>query len=185
MRLGVKVLEQPPVPASEHQEAQALAASIAAHTIKVLIEGKMLETEQLENCQKSLSDGQHGGQCVLRLLFPEEEKLEQTLRWFDRRENRHIWGIAHRIPPPETFYKAHPRILAACKLCEAVILDASNPSTMTTGSVNPLSGDFLARWIQDELRSDLTELRPRFFSHVVIPLRLWPGIMRSHFRYNV
>ena len=107
-----------------------------------------------------------------------------VLHWLNSQANLHVWEIAHRIPPPETFYKAHPEILEACKLCGAVILDASTPSTITTGSINPLAGDFLARWIQTELEYDPTETRPRFFFHVAIPPRLWPGIMRTHFRYD-
>ena len=43
---------------------------------------------------------------------------------------------------------------------------------------------FLARWIQTELEYDASETRPRFFFHVAIPPRLWPGIMRSHFRID-
>ena len=107
-----------------------------------------------------------------------------VLHWLNSQANLHVWEIAHRIPPAEAFYKAHPKVLDACQLCGAVVLDASTPSTLTTGSINPLTGEFLGPWIQAELEYDPTELRPRFFFHAVIPPRLWAGIMRSHFRHE-
>ena len=194
LKLGTAVDSQPAAqtPSNEkeagHVGARVLAKTIAAHTVKVLLEGEMLDpasaSEQLRNYGSSLEKELNVGQCILHFLFPDEGRLAMVLRWLNSQANLHVWEIAHRIPPPEAFYKAHPEILEACKLCGAVILDASTPSTITTGSINPLTGDFLARWIQTELEYDPAETRPRFFFHVVIPPRLWPGIMRSHFRYD-
>jgi hypothetical protein len=171
-----------------HLGARVLATTIAAHTVKVLLEGEMLDpssaSEQLRNYGEGLEKEVNAGHCILRFLFPDEGRLAMVLGWLNSQANLHVWEIAHRIPPPESFYKAHPRLLEACKLCCAVILDASTPSTMTTGSINPLTGDFLARWIQIELDHDPSESRPRFFFHVVIPPRLWTSIMRTHFRYD-
>jgi hypothetical protein len=165
-----------------------LAKTIAAYTVKVLLEGEMLDpvtaADDLLKYGSELEKGLHVGQCIVRFLFPDEGRLAMVLGWLNSQANLHVWEIAHRIPPPEVFYKAHPEILEACKLCGAVILDASTPSTITTGSINPLAGEFLARWIQTELEYDASETRPRFFFHVAIPPRLWPGIMRSHFRYD-
>jgi hypothetical protein len=165
-----------------------LAKTIAAYTVKVLLEGEMLDpvtaADDLLKYGSDLENGLHVGQCIVRFLFPDEGRLAMVLGWLNSQANLHVWEIAHRIPPPEVFYKAHPEILEACKLCGAVILDASTPSTITTGSINPLAGEFLARWIQTELEYDPSETRPRFFFHVAIPPRLWPGIMRSHFRYD-
>jgi hypothetical protein len=181
--------ELPPVEQEAGQVgARVLSKTIAGYTVKVLLEGEMLDpiaaSDELLKYGIGLEKGINIGQCILRFLFPDEGRLAMVLVWLNSQANLHVWEIAHRIPPPEIFYKAHPEILEACKLCGAVILDASTPSTITTGSINPLAGDFLARWIQTELEYDATETRPRFFFHVAIPPRLWPSIMRSHFRLD-
>jgi hypothetical protein len=181
-----------PLPQAEqeagHSGARALAKTIAAHTVKLLVDGEMLDpvsaADELVRYGASLEKGLLVGEGILRFLFPDEGRLAMVLVWLNSHTNLHVWEIAHRIPPPESFYKAHPEILEACKLCGAVILDASSPSTITTGSINPLTGEFLARWIQAELEYDPSETRPRFFFHVLIPPRLWPGITRSHFRFD-
>ena len=169
-----------------HVAAQVLATMIATHTVEVLLKGEMLDpafaSDQLRNYESLLKNELSAGQCILGFLFPDEGRLAMVLHWLNSHADLHVWEIAHRIPPPESFYKAHPRILEACKLSGAVILEASTLSTMTTGSINPLTGDFLARWIQTELGYDPAETRPRFFFHVTIPPRLWPDIVRSHFR---
>jgi hypothetical protein len=171
-----------------HMAARVLAKTIAAYTVKILLEGEMLDptsaADDLLTYGNGLEKGLNIGQCIVRFLFPDEGRLAMVLGWLNSQANLHVWEIAHRLPPPEALYKAHPEILEACRLCGAVILDAATPSTITTGSINPLAGDFLARWIQTELEYDPTETRPRFFFHVAIPPRLWPGIMRSHFRYD-
>jgi hypothetical protein len=173
---------------SGHLGAKALAMSIAAYTVKILLAGEMLDPAaasiELKEYGENLEKNLHSGQGVLSSLFPDEGRLAMVLGWLNSQANLHVWEIAHRIPPPEAFYKAHPGILEACQYCGAVILDASTPSTITTGSINPLTGGFLAPWIQTELEYDSVETRPRFFFHVVIPPRLWPGIMRTHFRYE-
>ena len=171
-----------------HVGARVLATTIAAHTVNVLLKGEMLDpafaSDQLRNYGSMLENELNGGQCILHFLFPDEGRLTMVLGWLNSQANLHVWEIAHRIPVPESFYKAHPSILEVCKLCGAVVLDASSPSTLTTGSINPLAGGFLARWMQTELEYDPAEMRPRFFFHVVIPPRLWPAIIRSHFRYD-
>jgi hypothetical protein len=170
---------------SSHAGAAALAKTVAAYTVKVLLEGEMLDptsaSEELRKYGIGLEGGLNLGQCILRFLFPDDGRLAMVLGWLNSQANLHVWEIAHRIPPPELFYKVHPEIFEACKLCGAVILDAATPSTMTTGSINPLTGEFLARWIQSQLEYDPAESHPRFFFHVAIPPRLWPGIMHSHF----
>jgi hypothetical protein len=189
---AVDVPPPPMLPKAVQESGQVggreLAKTIAAYTVKVLLEGEMLDpvtaADDLLKYGSDLETGLHVGQCIVRFLFPDEGRLAMVLGWLNSQANLHVWEIAHRIPPPEVFYKAHPEILEACKLCGAVILDASTPSTITTGSINPLAGEFLARWIQTELEYDPSETRPRFFFHVAIPPRLWPGIMRSHFRYD-
>jgi len=194
LKLGSAVDSQPAaqLPAHEvepgHLGARVLATTVAAYTIKVLLEGEMLDptsaSEQLQNYGSRMEKELSIGQCILNYLFVDEGRLTMIIHWLNSRANLHVWQMANRIPPPEAFYKAHPRILEACKFCRAVVLDASTPSTITTGSINPLTGDFLARWIQTELESDPGETRPRFFFHVVIPPRIWTGIMHSHFRYE-
>jgi hypothetical protein len=192
LKLGTAVDSQPPkeLPREEPAAGQAggptLAKMIAAHTVKVLLEGEMLDptsaSDELLKYGISVESGLNNGQCILRFLFPDEGRLAMVSHWLNSHANLHIWEMAHRIPPPESFYKAHPEILEACKLCGAVILDAATASTITTGSINPLSGDFLARWIQADLEHYSAEMHPRFFFHVVIPPRLWVGIAHSHFR---
>jgi hypothetical protein len=194
LKLGATVESQPAaqLPNNEreagHLGARVLATTIATHTVKALLEGEMLDpataSNQLRNYGGSLGQELNIGQCILSFLFPDEGRLAMVVRWLNSHANLHVWEIANRIPPPESFYKAHPEILEACKLCGAVVLDAATQSTITTGSINPLIGDFLGRWIQTELQCDPAETRPRFFFHVVIPPRLWPGIVRSHFRYD-
>jgi hypothetical protein len=173
---------------SGHLGARVLATTVAAYTVKVLLEGEMLDpasaSEQLRNYGSRLEKELSLGQDILHFLFPDEGRLTMIIRWLNSRANLHVWQMANRIPPPEAFYKAHPRIFEACKFSRAVILDASTPATITTGSINPLTGAFLTCWIQTELESDSAETRPRFFFHVVIPPQLWPGIMHSHFRYE-
>jgi hypothetical protein len=173
---------------SGHLGARVLATTVAAYTVKVLLEGEMLDpasaSEQLRNYGSRLEKELSLGQDILHFLFPDEGRLIMIIRWLNSRANLHVWQMANRIPPPEAFYKAHPRIFEACKFSRAVILDASTPATITTGSINPLTGAFLTCWIQTELESDSAETRPRFFFHVVIPPQLWPGIMHSHFRYE-
>jgi hypothetical protein len=173
---------------SSHAGAAALAKTIAAQTVKVLLEGEMLDpasaSDELIKYGIGLESGLNIGQCILRFLFPDDGRLAMVLGWLNTQANLHVWEIAHRIPPPELFYKTHPEIFEACKLCGAVILDAATSSTITTGSINPLTGDFLAHWMQTQLEYDPAETHPRFFFHVAIPPRLWAGIMRSHFRYD-
>jgi hypothetical protein len=189
---AVDVPSRPALPKAVQETGQVggreLAKTIAAYTVKVLLEGEMLDpvtaADDLLKYGSELEKGLHVGQCIVRFLFPDEGRLAMVLGWLNSQANLHVWEIAHRIPPPEVFYKAHPEILEACKVCGAVILDASTPSTITTGSINPLAGEFLAHWIQTELEYDPSETRPRFFFHVAIPPRLWAGIMRSHFRYD-
>ena len=178
----------PPDQETGHVGARVLAKRIAANTVKVLLGGDMLDpaaaSDELLKYGNDLDKGLQVGQCILQLLFPDEGRLAMVLHWLNGQANLHVWEIAHRIPPAEAFYKAHPKVLDACKLCGAVVLDASTPSTITTGSINPLAGEFLGPWIQTELEYDPSEMRPRFFFHAVIPPRLWAGIMRSHFRYE-
>jgi hypothetical protein len=194
LKLGTALDSQPQARVTGNEEeasqtqAPALAKAIAAHTVKVLLEGEMLDPvsapEELLRYEAGLEDGLHIGRCILHFLFPDEGRLAMVLGWLNSQANLHVWEIAHRIPPPELFYKNHPAILEACKLCAAVILDASTPSTITTGSINPLTGEFLARWMQTQLEYDPAESHPRFFFHVAIPPRLWSGIMHSHFRLD-
>lgn len=194
LKLGIAPGTQPAVeiPREEeetgHVAGRVLAKAIAAHTVKILLEGEMLDpvsaSEELAKYGISLEKGLQIGQGILQFLFPDEGRLAMVLHWLNSQANLHVWEIAHRIPPPEAFYKAHPEILEACMLCGAVVLDASTPSTLTTGSINPLTGDFLAIWAQSELQYDTAETRPRFFFHAVIPPRLWPSVIRSHFRID-
>jgi hypothetical protein len=163
-----------------------LAGLIASHTVNALVDGGLLDAgsapELLREYGSQFGPDQAVQDCILRFSMREDEKVVTAVNWLNSHAHLHRWEIAHRIAPPKSFYKAHPEILEACKLCGAVVLDIGTPSTVTTGSINPLAGDFLANWIQSALDVDPTERRPRFFFHVVIPPRHWEAIARAHFR---
>jgi hypothetical protein len=162
---------------------RALATAIAAHTVNALVQAEMLDpesaTEKLQVYKNNLGQEPPSGHCTLQFLLPDEGKLATAACRLNSHAQIHVWEMAHRIAPPKSFYKAHPEILEACKLCGAVVLDAGTPSTLTTGSINPLAGDFLAHWIQSALEAE--ETRPRFFFHVLVPARHWDSMIRTHF----
>jgi hypothetical protein len=161
-----------------------LAGLIAAHTVTALVEGELLEPraapELLREYGDQLNQEKLIHDCILRFAFPDDEKLAAAVDWLNSHAHLHVWEIAHRIAPPKTFYQAHPEIVEACRSCGAVILDAGSSATITSGSINPLSAEFLANWIQSAL--DTGESRARFFFHVVVPPRYWEAIARAHFR---
>jgi hypothetical protein len=164
---------------------RVLATSIASHTVNELVHGKIIEAATVADVLRvygdNLGQARFAGQCILRFLLPEDGDLATVVRWLNRQVRLHVWEMAHRIVAPKHFYETHPEIAEACKLCGAVVLDAGTPSTITTGSMNPLAGEFLAEWIQSALEHDPSETRPRFFSHVVIPSRHWQDITKAHF----
>jgi hypothetical protein len=167
-------------------EPRVLATAIASHTVNALVQGEMLDpesaTEKLRVYKNNLDQELPSGHCILHFLLPDEAKLAMAACRLNSHAQLHVWEIAHRIAPPKSFYKAHPEILEACELCGAVVLDAGTPSTLTTASINPLAGNFLAHWIQSALELDSSETRPRFFFHVLAPARHWDSMIRTHFR---
>jgi hypothetical protein len=167
-------------------EPRVLATAIASHTVNALVQGEMLDpesaTEKLRVYKNNLDQEPPSGHCILHFLLPDEGKLAMAACRLNSHAQLHVWEMAHRIAPPKFFYKAHPEILEACKLCGAVVLDAETPSTLTTASINPLAGNFLAHWIQSALEVDSSETRPRFFFHVLVPARHWDSMIRTHFR---
>ncbi len=165
-----------------------LATTIASRTVNALVEGEMLDPliapELLLVYESSLGQDRTIGQCILQFLFSDEGKLAMAMQWLNSQAQLHVWEMAHRISPPRSFYRAHPDLAEACKLCGAVVLDAATPATLTTGSINPLTGDFLGSWIKSVLKHDPCETRPRFLFHVVVPPRHWPTIVRAHFNLD-
>jgi hypothetical protein len=165
-----------------------LATAIASRTVDVLVEGELLDpaaaSELLQNYGNNLGQDRATGECILQFLFPDEAKLSMAVRLLNRQAQLHVWEMAHRIGPPKSFYQAHPEFVEACKICGVVVLDAATPSTLTTGSINPLAGDFLRRWVRSVLEHDPSETRGRFLFHVVVPPHHWPAIVRAHFRIN-
>jgi hypothetical protein len=164
---------------------RVLATAIASHTVNALVQGGMLDpesaTEKLRVYKNNLGQEPPSGHCILQFLLLDEVKLETAACRLNSHAQLHVWEMAHRIAPPTHFYKRHPEILEACKLCGAVVLDAGTPATLTTGSINPLAGNFLANWIQSALEADSSEARPRFFFHVLVPARHWDSMIRTHF----
>ena len=181
-----------PLPAREMPVAGVgplvLATTIASCTVNALVEGEILDPliapELLRVYESNLGQDRTTGQCILQFLFSDEGRLSTAVRWLNSQAQLHVWEMAHRISPPRSFYKAHPDLVDGCKACGAVVLDAATPATLTTGSINPLTGDFLSRWIRSVLESDPSETRPRFLFHVVVPPRHWPGIVRAHFKID-
>jgi hypothetical protein len=165
-----------------------LATTIASTTVNALVEGEMLDPviapELLRVYESNLGQDRTTGQCILQFLFSDEGRLNMAMHWLNNHAQLHVWEMAHRISPPRSFYKAHPDLVEGCKACGAVVLDAATPATLTTGSINPLTGDFLSRWIRSVLESDPSETRPRFLFHVVVPPRHWSGIVRAHFKID-
>jgi hypothetical protein len=165
---------------------RALATAIASQTVNALVQGEMLDpesaTEKLRVYKNNLDRELPSGHCILHFLLPDEGKLATAASRLNSHAQLHVWEMAHRIAPPKSFYKGHPKILDACKLCGAVVLDAGTPSTLTTGSINPVAGNYLAHWIQSALEVDSSETRPRFFFHVLVPARHWDSMIRTHFR---
>jgi hypothetical protein len=165
-----------------------LATAIASRTVDTLVESEMLDPvvapELLRLYGSNLGDDRATGQSILHFLFPDEGKLSTAVRCLNSQAQLHVWEMAHRISPPKSFYRAHPELIEAGKLCGVVVLDAATPATLTTGSVNPLDGDFLRRWVQSVLEHDQAEARPRFLFHVVVPPHHWPAIVRAHFRMD-
>jgi hypothetical protein len=165
-----------------------LATTIASRTVTALVEGEMLDPEiapeLLRIYGNNLGPDRATGQCILHFLFSDEGKLAMAVQWLNSQAQLHVWEMAHRISPPRSFYRAHPDVVEACKVCGAVVLDAATPSTLTTGSINPLSGDFLGRWIRSILEHAPSETRPRFLFHVVVPPRYWPAMVRAHFKID-
>jgi hypothetical protein len=167
---------------------RVLASAIASHTVNVLVEGEMLDpataSDRLKEYVENLGHDRLTGECILRFLLPDEGKLSMAVRWLNNRTQLHVWDMAHRMNPPKAFYKAHPELVEACKLCGAAVLDAATPATLTTGSINPLAGEFLSQWIQSLLEEDPSETRPRFLFHVLAPPRHWQSIVRAHFGFR-
>lgn len=162
-----------------------LATTIASRTMDALVAGEMLDPlialELLRVYETKLGQDCAIGRCILQFLFSDEGELTAAARWLNRRAQLHVWEMAHRISPPRSFYRAHPELAEACQLCGVVVLDATTSATLTTGSVNPLAGEFLGCWIQSVLERDPSETRPRFHFHVVVPPRHWPTIAHAHF----
>ena len=162
---------------------RALATAIASHTLNGLVEADMLDpesaTEKLGVYKNNLGQELLSGHCILHFLLSDEVKLATAACRLNGHARLHVWEMAHQIAPPTSFYKGHPEILEACKLCGAVVLDAGTLSTLTTASINPLAGNFLADWIQSALEAQ--ETRPRFFFHVLVPARYRDSMIRTHF----
>ena len=85
LKLGTAVDSQPAAQLPYDQQktghvgARVLATRIAAHTVKVLLEGEMLDpasaSDQLRNYESNLGKELNIGQCILRFLFPDEGRL--------------------------------------------------------------------------------------------------------------
>ena len=90
--------------------------------------------------------------------------------------------IPQATQPPPAGMKTYATSAERAKAANAAFMDVANTYSMTKdGRVARYFGGLT---YVDEGQYDSAETRPRFFFHVVIPPRLWLGIMRSHFRYD-
>ncbi|HTD14007.1 MAG TPA: hypothetical protein VK673_02455 [Chthoniobacterales bacterium] len=165
-------------------DAAGLAWEIAQNTASQLIGAGLLDRgeamKQMDAYGNRITRETAAGECVLSHLFPEEALLDQAVQALNQAALLQVWEFAHRIAPPDAFYRANPEIGEACRRCGVVILDASTPATVTSGSINPVAGDLFTAWLQAKLSGD-GDNRRRFSFHVVIPPRLWTSILRTHF----
>jgi len=166
-------------------DAAGLAWEIAQNTTSQLIGAGLLEPgeamKQLDAYRNRITRETAAGECVLSDLFPEEALLDQAVQVLNQAALLQVWEFAHRIAPPDAFYRANPEIGEACRRCGVVVLDASTPATITLGSINPVAVDLFTAWLQAKLSGDGADNRRRFSFHVVIPPRLWTSILRTHF----
>src|SRR5271155_2257439 len=104
LKLGAALDSQPQARVTRNEEeagqtqAPALAKAIAAYTVKVLLEGEMLDPvsapEDLLRYEAGLEDGLNIGRCILHFLFPDEGRLAMVLGWLNSQANLHVWEIA-------------------------------------------------------------------------------------------
>lgn len=162
-----------------------LAQKFAEVTDDVLVE--LGELDQFEGRQK-LRDFQANaealssqGKTSLHVSLG-EARLASGVRALQRLVNAHVWGVTPRILPPEAFYRSYPDVKLVCRLTGTVIIDASTACTLTTASLNPLSGEIVAAWLDAYFSQSLREPRHRFYSHVALTPAQWPGVFRAHHR---
>jgi len=107
-----------PLPQAEqeagHSGARALAKTIAAYTVKLLVDGEMLDpvsaADELIQYGVSLEKGLHVGEGILRFLFPDEGRLAMVLFT----SGRSLIGSHRRNP----FTKPIPRYLRPANSAE-------------------------------------------------------------------
>jgi hypothetical protein len=166
-------------------DAAGLAWEIARSTVAQLVAAGLMDQdeamENLKSYRERISRPIASPECALTWLLPDEENLAVASRILNESAVLQTWDFAHRIPPPEVFYRANPEIAEGCKRCGVVVLDASTPATITTGSINPAAAEFFLAWLEAKLARETVESRRRFSSHVVIPARHWNSILRAHF----
>jgi hypothetical protein len=169
-------------------DAAGLAWEIARSTVAQLVAAGLLDQdeamENLKSYRERINRPIASPECALTHLLPDEENLRVAARILNESAVLQTWEFAHRISPPEAFYRTNPEITEGCKRCGVVVLDASTPATITTGSLNPAAAEFFSAWLETELARENAESRRRFSSHVVIPARHWSSILRAHFPSN-
>ncbi|MBV8276199.1 MAG: hypothetical protein JO170_13205 [Verrucomicrobia bacterium] len=170
-------------------DASGVAWEIAQSTVTQLVGAGLLDQDKamadLKSWRERITRPIAAPECVLTYLLPDEESLRVAARILNESAVLQTWEFAHRIPPPEAFYRGNPEIDEGCKRCGVVVLDASTPATITTGSINPAGAEFFLPWLEAKLGHETAETRRRRFSfHVVIPTRHWTSILRAHFPSN-
>jgi hypothetical protein len=165
--------------------AESLAWQIAEATVAQLVAEGMLDRDEIETSLKIyrelISSPAPSSECLLTHLFSEEERILEAVQVLNKSALLQIWEFAHRIPPPEAFYRAHAEICEACELCGVVVVEAPSAGTITTGSLNPVASEFFMSWLEGKLSNHGSEARHRFLFHVAIPPRHWNAILRIHF----
>lgn len=161
------------------------AQKLAETTTGVLVDLAMLDPvegrSKLQDYGASVDALSLQGKTFLHAAFEDQGELTAAVRSLQRLVNAHVWGMTHRIVPPEAFYRSHSEVKEVCRLTGTVIVDASTLSTLTTASLNPLAGEIMAFWFDQYFTQSRREPRRRFYSHVALVPKQWPGIFRSHF----
>ncbi|MBV8223604.1 MAG: hypothetical protein JO232_00270 [Verrucomicrobia bacterium] len=169
-------------------DARSLAWEIAQPTVTQLLAEGLLDRDEalklLKSYREQIGRPSAAAECLLTYLFSDEVSICRAAQALNKSAHLQTWEFAHRIAPPEAFYRSNAEVCEACRCCGVVVLDVSTPATITTGSLNPVAAEFFLSWLEAKLGGQAGEAKRRFLFHVAIPPRHWTSILRTHFPKN-